>query len=736
MQNSTTRIMKGLLAVVSFFFVLHPFPLQAQLPSNAFIAQAPYNGVGTDLSAIIAVDLNNDHLPELAVTNRTTGIVTILQNDGDGTFSNPLTRVTGGQEPVAMAAGNFNAQDTIQDLIFANIGDNAISILLDNGSSPTPVTGNTDGPIAIATGYFNSDNILDFAVANYTDPTPSVTISFGDGDGTFTTLSNRIDVGPTDCCVFPRDLVAADVDGDGDTDLAVAMVGNFSIGKEWPDNIAILLNDGNGVFEEVEGSGNQLRVFLPIEDDTCDRDDFCHFLAITTADINGDGLADLAVAVSEEENLPNRSIVIVLLNRGIHPTNGRWLGFGMPQLVSLPDGADPRAIAIVDVDGDGAPDLITANRGTSDVSVSLNNGTGTFGAIRSFDVSDTNPVVPDTNPRAPLAVADLNGDCAVDIAVANENSTVTVLINQILPQACPSHDVNGDSKADLIWRNDTTGRVNLWLLDGTRLIDVGSPGTVADQQWQIVGIGDTDDNRTADLIWRNSATGRVNIWLLNGTTRMDVGSPGTVPNLQWQVVGVGDTNCDRKADLIWYNNTTGSVSIWLLDGLTRIGGPGSPGTMSNPAWQIVGIGDVNNDCAADIVWRHSTTGQVHIWLLDGTTLLDQDSPGIVGSASWQIIGVADTDGDHKADIIWHNSTTGEARVWRLDGLTRLSNLSPGAAATAWRIANVIDTNGDGKADIVWRHSINGRVVVWLLNGATQIGSGSPGQVTDLNWEIQ
>src|SRR5262249_39834255 len=50
----------------------------------------------------------------------------------------------------------------------------------------------------------------------------------------------------------------------------------------------------------------------------------------------------------------------------------------------FPVGTSPRAVVAADVNADGRPDLITANKADNDVSVLLGNGDGTFQAARTF----------------------------------------------------------------------------------------------------------------------------------------------------------------------------------------------------------------------------------------------------------------------------------------------------------------------------------------------------------------
>src|SRR5439155_755404 len=119
---------------------------------------------------------------------------------------------------------------------------------------------------------------------------------------------------------------------------------------------------------------------------------------MAASDFNGDGRPDLATANSDSNN------VSVLLG------NGDGTFQAAPTLVA---GSRPESVAVGDINRDGVPDLAVANSGSSDVSVLLGNGDGTFQAPRTFDAG-----------RAPISVsvADLNGDGRPDLAVANYGS--------------------------------------------------------------------------------------------------------------------------------------------------------------------------------------------------------------------------------------------------------------------------------------------------------------------------
>src|SRR5262245_52892130 len=83
--------------------------------------------------------------------------------------------------------------------------------------------------------------------------------------------------------------------------------------------------------------------------------------------------------------------------------------------------------------------------------------------------------------------------------------------------------------------------------------------------------------------------------------------------------------------------------------------------VSEPGWQIVRIADVNGDGKADLVWHHTITGQVTVWLMNGPTIATVATVAQVSDPGWQIVGIADVNGDGKADLVWHHTIRSEER---------------------------------------------------------------------------
>ena len=291
-------------------------------------------------------------------------------------------------------------------------------------------------------------------------------------------------------------------------------------------------------------------------------------------------------------------------------------------------------------------------------------------------------------------------------------------------------DVDGDGKADIVWRNTSNGTTAIWLMNGTTIASPSFPGGVP-AAWEIVGIGDVNADGKADVSWRNSISGTVAVWLMDGHTIKSVGFPGTVPT-GWELEQIGDVDGNGTADFIWRNTNSKVVVVWLMNGATIASSKSLGGVPGE--WKIVGLGDVNADRKADIIWRNSNSGAVAVWLMNGLTVM---STGVPGSAilAFEVAGVGDVDGNGTADLIWRNTGSGALAFWLMNGLTIGTTGSLTGKALEWEVAQVSDRDGSGKVDITWFNTNSGEVEVWLMNGVAVGSTGSPG-TTSPSWEIQ
>ncbi len=388
-----------------------------------------------------------------------------------------------------------------------------------------------------------------------------------------------------------------------------------------------------------------------------------------------------------------------------------------------------------DFNGDGKTDILVRNALTGTVEEWLMNGSTISSA----------PDITTVAPSSGWVIAgtgDFNGDNKSDILWRNiSTGTVEVwLMNGSTITSAPDiatlspssgwilsgsanarrYDFNGDGKSDILWQNSSSGTVEEWLMNGSTTMSAPDIATLAPASgWSAVGAGDFNGDGKVDLLVRNSTSGTVEEWLLNGGTIMSAPDINTVaPASGWSIASTGDFNGDGKTDILWRNSNSGTVEEWLMNGSTIMSAPDITTVAPASGWNIIGTGDFNSDGKSDILWQNSTSGIVQEWLMNGSTIMSAPNITTVTPGSgWSLAGTGDFNGDGKTDLLWRNSTSGTVEEWLLNGGTIMSapDIATVAPATGWSIAGTGDYNGDGKTDILWRNSTSGTVEEWLMN---------------------
>lgn len=342
---------------------------------------AGQTALGGDPVAVRIADLNGDTLMDLAVARSSANQVSVLLQDvlNPGQFL-PAVHYATGANPLALAVADVNG-DLRPDIVTANYDDDTVSVLLQNAT----VAGTFDaaasipvgnGPRALVVADLNGDGRLDIAAANELgnsvsllrqDPAPEL-------PGAFTTAASNY---PT--CAAPRSLSTGFLNAGTRPDLAAACSG--------ASHVSILFQ-----YDEPNDPGH----FRPKVDYPAGPVPE----SIVVADFNGDNRPDIAVTN------PGEGVVSVLLNNAAPLTMGTY---GLRKTYAA--GTTPRRLTSSDINNDTWADLIVANEGSSDVSILIASTAtpGTFTAPRNFS-SGTGPVW--------VAVGDVDGDGLPDLVTA------------------------------------------------------------------------------------------------------------------------------------------------------------------------------------------------------------------------------------------------------------------------------------------------------------------------------
>jgi len=396
-------------------------------------------GVDTSQFALMATGVSGaavTSVEAVAGSNGTQYTVTVSTGTGDGSIA---LRFTG--PGVRDVAGNALPGGTFSSPAVYSVGA---------------------GPTAIAIADVNSDGNLDILTSNVNNN--NISILLGDGSGGFGFRTDLF-AGP-----IPVGLHVTDVSGDG---LADRVYVNRDSGS-----LTVRFGNGDGTFQQAAAYavGNS-----------------SNSNAVSVADLNGDGAADLMVAGSSANG------VSVLLNNG----NGTF----QPR-TDYATGSVPLDVAHADVNGDGAADIVVANQGADSASVLLGNGDGTFQSRVDYSVGAG------SGPLG-LDVADVTGDSIPDLVVAaTGHNALTVLVGYgdgtfqagteygtgSLPFRVSLADVDGDGDLDALINEYVANDAAVLLNDGTGAFTTRVPYAIGSLGPYEVVTGDVNEDGRPDFI--------------------------------------------------------------------------------------------------------------------------------------------------------------------------------------------------------------------------------------------
>lgn len=709
---------------------------------------------------VITGDLNGDGKPEIVAVNSGNNTVSVMRNTtGYGnvtaaSFGSTL-QLPVGRDPRSAAIGDVNA-DGKPDIVVANSADETVSVLINTTATASgndlAFAAKTDfsvgsNPLSIAIHDINGDGKPDLVVANRGSNTVSVLRNIFSHDATGTGyFAARVDF---PAGTGPRALAVTDLDGDGKADIAVvneqshaisvlrnlsvaatidaaslaAAVG-FATGND-PGSIAASDLDGDGktdllvsnfgsntvsVLRNTTVSGAiGLASFAPKTDYNTGGQPFF----VTAGDADGDGKPDIVVTNATSDRL-------ALLKNTAAMGDLNASSFAAP--VAFATDAYPVSVALGDIDGDGEPELMTANAATNNVSVlaffapgapvinSFNPASGAAGTTITITGTGFNPVAANNTVyfgvRKATVVSGTTGSLTVTVPVGSSYQPVSVLNNPTALTAFSNKPFITTFKNPFgtgIPANFYQSRVDF---------NVAANATYG------VAYGDLDADGKPDLVGVNENANTLSI--LSSNTSGGLSSNSFSEKTDFVVatgprtVAIQDMDGDGAPDVIVLSPAVNYIGILRN---TRAGAPFKSSSLVAAGGVDIGnrishfaIGDLDRDGKPDLVVTNQSIGTIsvlrNITPAGAATVEFAYRVDFTAGDNPRAVAIGDIDGDGRPDIAVANERSNNISVFR--NTSAAGSIDGSSFATAVNFAagtspNSIvagDIDRDGKTDIV------------------------------------
>jgi hypothetical protein len=558
-------------------------------------------------------------------------------------------------------------------------------------------------------------------------------------------------------------LIALDFNHDGLLDLATL--------EERFDRVVVLLNDGGRFTRSV-----------PLKFQTGNEPGS----ALVADDFNGDTILDLVVGNQQSRDLS------LLLGREDAASPGRWDGNFAEHRLAAHHG--PPATLRVDLNGDGRPDVAQIDESKGEVSVRLHPGGEEAAQVEYvpgsvlINVGRTDPLHVDINGDGAEDVVTVSGggsiltrlarsttearfdspvrlfgearvhDVAavrisggIAIAATNRRDNSVSLFRRDAAGIWTAHasletgrgptnlvvgDISGDGRDDLLVVNALSLDVSVFTQEAGGNFAPATTLTIGEAAAELV-LEDFLGDDKIDLAVAKPLSGTIAVWKglgggkferavnfkagkgLYGLTKAGIRSLQETSSL-----AVGNLNGDGRADLVAANTLANSFGLFT----GKHDGAGMGASLLGPTVvqrrvspDFVVTADFNGDEFDDIAAVYRAENEIGILLNDGTGNFNEEARFLAGSA---IVGLTagDANGDRKLDLLVNNQF-GDLLVLLGDGSGEFESYRRADAGTHLAVA---DVNADGKPDFIFADGSRDRLRVETNDGSERFNQQSNG----------